>query len=377
MDNKDQAYYQDLLSQYLAGTISKDDRFELEKRALDDPFLFEAIEGAHQQSENKIDAITELKEEIKSTTAKKETKRIPLFNYGIAASLILLLGVGMWFFNQANDPQDNLAMETVQQAANETEIYVADEASGQGKLQGMIDDDSESPSPQAPRTNNQYDSPKATISTKENEGHITASNTKPVGGARESTPALDLKTTSHKKKPLAKPTFANQESKPTRPKEEIVIAEEQFEPNSQLASKPPALREEEEAVFINVGAENSDQMEDSTTEVLRQELSMAREEYVDAIEKNILVAPEVGITEFKASLQEASDRFRKIVKESDDKVVIQFKITKEGQPMEFDIISGKDQDCINRIVTNLKYGVKWISSPANTEASVRLELPCY
>lgn len=45
MTNKSSTYYDRLLSQYIDGTISEEDRFELEKRALDDPFLFEALEG--------------------------------------------------------------------------------------------------------------------------------------------------------------------------------------------------------------------------------------------------------------------------------------------------------------------------------------------
>lgn len=51
---KDPKYWQDLLAQYKRGDISQEDRYTLEKEALDDPFLFDALEGFALHGENTI-----------------------------------------------------------------------------------------------------------------------------------------------------------------------------------------------------------------------------------------------------------------------------------------------------------------------------------
>lgn len=75
-----QTYWNDLIEQYKEGTISKQDRFRLEKQALDDPFLFDALEGFALHN---------------SEVAERRVGKGKLFTLpriGIAASLILLLG---------------------------------------------------------------------------------------------------------------------------------------------------------------------------------------------------------------------------------------------------------------------------------------------
>lgn len=51
---KDPKYWQDLLAQYKRGDISQEDRYTLEKEALDDPFLFDALEGYALHGENTV-----------------------------------------------------------------------------------------------------------------------------------------------------------------------------------------------------------------------------------------------------------------------------------------------------------------------------------
>lgn len=174
MEDKSRAYYNKLLSQYIDGTISNKDRFVLEKQALDDPFLFEALEGLQVSGPENMEAIGRLKNNIASKTAlKKETRRVPLFNYGIAASLVLLLGAGMWFLNSNLDSKESVAMNTP------TENAIPQSQKPTGSNQDSESDlvrESEESKPIASTTivktqksNNQYDSPKAKISQVENE----------------------------------------------------------------------------------------------------------------------------------------------------------------------------------------------------------------
>lgn len=368
MDNKGQAYYQDLLKQYLAGTISKDDRFDLEKRALDDPFLFEALQGGNETSIDNTKVVQQLKTDITQASVKKETRRIPIFNYGIAASLIVLLGLGMWLLNPSSSSQDNLAMESAPQ-------NVEDEKDQVSLNLDLTIEESATTTKTATSQNNQYDSPKADISQKENEKLLAASDNDDVVASPEPIPEITVVTPNEQKKIIIPPPVAKVNSKPTVQKPET--KEELQETETIIANNKAGAQEDRQRASFQVGDENAEAKSERIISAVRQDLDYAREEYIESIDKDVLVAPIGGMTAFKTSLRETSQQFGDTVKSSDDEIVVKFKIDTSGQPMNFDIISGQDQDCINRIITMLKYGVKWVTAPQNKAVNVRLELPCY
>ncbi|MFT4535415.1 MAG: hypothetical protein ACJA1A_000952 [Saprospiraceae bacterium] len=117
---KSEKYWADLLEQYKLGSISKKDRFELEKRALDDPFLFDALEGFS------------IGEKVSSTEKKVNAKLFTLPRMAAAASLIFL--VAMIFLlksdgaqNVGNDQTIAMVMDSEEtQSELEEEISIDD-----------------------------------------------------------------------------------------------------------------------------------------------------------------------------------------------------------------------------------------------------------
>lgn len=96
MDNHNSTYWQSLLKKRIQGTITQKEQHALERRALDDPFLMEAIEGylIHGDHESTIN-------EIKTSIHPKKRKRkIPLMLYPIAAGLALLVAVTFYMRTQ-------------------------------------------------------------------------------------------------------------------------------------------------------------------------------------------------------------------------------------------------------------------------------------
>jgi hypothetical protein len=75
-----QTYWNDQLDKYKQGIISEEERYQLEKQALDDPFLFDAIEGfsLYQKVEK---------------TERKSTTIFTLPRMAFAASLVLLVAI--------------------------------------------------------------------------------------------------------------------------------------------------------------------------------------------------------------------------------------------------------------------------------------------
>lgn len=89
-----QTYWNELIDQYRNGTISKRDRFQLEKQALDDPFLFDALEGFSLYD----DGVNENSED------KTSVKIFTLPRIAIAASIVLLVGF-LFNMNFNSNPQ--------------------------------------------------------------------------------------------------------------------------------------------------------------------------------------------------------------------------------------------------------------------------------
>ena len=96
---KSEKYWADLLEQYKLGSISKKDRFELEKRALDDPFLFDALEGFSFASQSAI------------PPQNKRTRLLTLPRMAAAASLIFL--VAMMFLLKNDSTPDTSSDQSI------------------------------------------------------------------------------------------------------------------------------------------------------------------------------------------------------------------------------------------------------------------------
>ena len=156
----EEKYYQELLKQFLSGNISDADRYVLEKRALDDPFLLDALEGYNTNKHNAKDTIDRLEKQLISKTTKKEAPTLSLYKYGIAASLGLLLIAGLWWTNRTLEQDNSFAtQESMESVAEVEEIQPAKIPS----VAEVVKEESEF----AADRNNQYDSPKAIISTNE------------------------------------------------------------------------------------------------------------------------------------------------------------------------------------------------------------------
>jgi len=76
---------------------------ELERRALDDPFLADAIEGFENASSDQGTNLAELADRLHQRTEKKVRKIIPWVPLSAAASILIVLGAGIWFFTNRSD----------------------------------------------------------------------------------------------------------------------------------------------------------------------------------------------------------------------------------------------------------------------------------
>lgn len=97
MSKHSEKYWQDLVEKYRNGSISKEDRYLLEKQALDDPFLFDALEGYALYDGSNV-------------KNKNETKIFSLSNIAIAASLLLLVALTFVISNNLNNANPDVGL---------------------------------------------------------------------------------------------------------------------------------------------------------------------------------------------------------------------------------------------------------------------------
>lgn len=90
------------IRKYLAGELDARAMHELERRAQDDPFLMDALEGYQNIPVDENTGIIELNSRLQQRTAKKEARIISWRTMGIAASILILLGLGLFWYSERN-----------------------------------------------------------------------------------------------------------------------------------------------------------------------------------------------------------------------------------------------------------------------------------
>jgi len=103
-----------LIKKYLAGKLDARAMHELERRALDDPFLADALEGYGNAAGDQQKNLADLSARLRDRTDKKVRALTPWRQLSIAASLLVIIGLGAWLvIRSQNAKQDELKQVAV------------------------------------------------------------------------------------------------------------------------------------------------------------------------------------------------------------------------------------------------------------------------
>lgn len=87
------------IDQYLKGKLDARAMHKLERQAQDDPFLMDALQGYEQSGKDQQANLAELSERLAKRTAPAKHRSIILWRIlPLAASVLVMLGLGYWFF---------------------------------------------------------------------------------------------------------------------------------------------------------------------------------------------------------------------------------------------------------------------------------------
>ncbi|MBS1530184.1 MAG: carboxypeptidase-like regulatory domain-containing protein [Bacteroidetes bacterium] len=104
-----------LIKKYLAGELDARAMHELERRALDDPFLADALEGYENAGKDQQKHLGDLSARLRNRTDGKVRMFTPRIQLSVAASLLVLIGIGAWLVTRTKNTTE---VELKQVAAN-------------------------------------------------------------------------------------------------------------------------------------------------------------------------------------------------------------------------------------------------------------------
>ena len=93
-----------LIQKYLNGELDARAMHELERRALDDPFLMEALEGYEANGKDQRQNLADLQKQLQQRIAPKQSRLWPVIS--IAASVLLFISVGGWWLLNYRAPSN-------------------------------------------------------------------------------------------------------------------------------------------------------------------------------------------------------------------------------------------------------------------------------
>src|SRR5688572_12716143 len=117
------------IEKYHKGLLSAKERHALEKAALDDPFLADALEGYAVSDLNVNADIAELKSRLAKRTQEEENKVVPIATvkktsfswWKVAAMIILVAGAGLIVYQLGFTNKKNDIAQTVTKEADKAE----------------------------------------------------------------------------------------------------------------------------------------------------------------------------------------------------------------------------------------------------------------
>jgi TonB-dependent SusC/RagA subfamily outer membrane receptor len=123
------------IRKYLNGELDAHAMHELERRALDDPFLMDALEGYEQVGKNQQPNLEELQGRLQQRIAPAK-KRLTLWPaMGIAASVLVFISIGGWWLLNYRAP----ANKPDGMPANKTEVAARPLVTDTNKMQMPVD----------------------------------------------------------------------------------------------------------------------------------------------------------------------------------------------------------------------------------------------
>lgn len=340
MDKRNQTYWNELLSKYRTGSISKDERYELEKAALDDPFLMDALQGFSENMGDHDALLSDIQNSHLQTKKKKDYSSV----FSIAAGFLLLAGV-MFILKMGLDSDNNLDQSIAIIDEKESEVYALNEEESAGDY--AIESMGELVEEKAPV---------ALVETPKQEPEIKKGFKK---NKKKQTPELQTKSDIAPQPTQEKTNNTLREStrevNEPKPRAQVSSAYQKSE-----AAKQIVLSNQAPEMASNSGVRTANKNADAD-EIMADAMDVV-------IEKTIVVSsmPLVGEEKFLEYVINEVDLFQKSQKEvAQGSVILEFNLNQEAVPYNITITKSLSKIYDNKAIEILKNGGAWSRGDTN------------
>jgi len=385
----------DLLKKWLGGAVNWKEEKQLRKQAETDTFLADAMEGYDQLPiVNHSEKLVVLQERLQKKQGRQQTKKIPYIGRAIAASIALLLSVGLFFLVQERiQHSPALSEQSLQKSISASDIAMENMAMEDMAMEKqsapLVAKKRPSPTLSEPITSLQNE----TDNNKRNRqisppSTPKPSQTKPIELAtnQEATTISAISAAPEERKisdqkPPVRTTVEQGKlaaaDKPAISAARKAMKREAVQTESEALSEADGviMIEEEQAESAAVRAQSLPitktidpevQAEDETPSILsRSDVSAPAAPEMDSKVEELMATPVGGLKKFnryiKKSIKYPTARELLPVKGA---VVLNFSIDKNGQPMDIKVVQGLAPAYNQEAIRLLKEGPKWNSNGA-------------
>ncbi len=350
-------YWNNLLAQYQSGKISKEDQYKLEKRALDDPFLFDALEGFTMMQGDNI-------EEKKSSS-----KILTLPRMAAAASLVFL--VAMIFLLKNDNPQNQPNQESIamvlDQSDEKKEIIEEQEESSQTEAQNN-----------APPKKTKTTTTKKRNSPESNAGSKTSDVNKSVNQNKSSQSTSEKHINEEEQEDIvSESSESNSSTERTHSKIEEGSSEndtEDSESNTEEVIIPQnsnnISHDNQPDIFIPTSGNSGETADINDQNPVAKSKKEVKEEVIKVFYK---VEPAIGIKDFNEYVKESIEN-RGLQQSPTQEVTIEFDINKDGTITNFLHIYNGCSECGAYAIYLLSGSGVWKTVPEGQEGRARYTL---
>jgi TonB family protein len=319
------------MERYLQGKMTPQERHALEKKALSDPFLADAIEGAENINSDLFGSdVAGLQDKIlKRQRSGNRTA------WRIAASIGLLIGAGVTLYLLIKPADEFIAQQT-------TPVKIPKEIDS--KEQTPVSKEGKS------ETKSSAVQPIAGLPKTEPPAAVEAHENKPVTKALQPAPTSgNLDMAKEETEKTETPTIASTQGAGAV-KDKVIMAKEDVQRDESALKSAPASLAEESPVK---------KMRASRTASTDDQLPGGQEAYSKYLESNLRY-PQKAITE-----------------KTEGTVVIEFHIDPSGVLSEFNVIKSLGNGCDEEAIRLVKEGPAWpgAASTRMEKVSVKFTLP--
>ncbi|MCW3462220.1 energy transducer TonB [Chitinophaga nivalis] len=345
-----------LIRQYLAGELDDKAMHDLERRALDDPFLADALEGYALHAPDQQAQQEELSQRLAARIAPQQTRVRPLYTrWAAAAAILLLLFTGGWFLYHEQQHIAPIAQRTTQDS------FVKE-------------------IPQASAVMDSVPQPAAIAITSSDQPPVTAKSRPvpvPAPAASEPSPAFTSADApvARAMAPMAAPVPPLKQAAPATD-----MTADRVQPTQELATvtaDQPAMAEKKAVLKKGeypVQEVSPPSVLASKANVQRnaQRYGVAGSMYNDSLYKDILPAPVGGFPAFERYLQEHTinpeNHFEGTVR-------VSFTVMPDSTLQQFKVLKSIHPACDAAAIRVIKEGPKWQPAAGGKAATVEVVVP--